>query len=152
MTTPNTVADETGGVGFPAVRTPVDGLQDLYSQEAGQDVGTDTPTRQEFKDEADINILLARFGVTTEQQRPMTWGQEIDYNIDLQGALALIAQARSVEAQIPPELRSKYPTWRHMVNGIESGMYGDDIAALRAEQKAKEKEKVTETTSATPVT
>lgn len=127
-------------------------MQEEWSAAGGLDTGRDTPTRQEFKDEADLNILLARFGVTGDNQRQMTWGQEIDYNMDLQAALALIEEAKRVEGTIPPELRQKYPTWRHMVSGIESGAYGNDIAQLRAEQKAKEDKKVPEPPSGDPVT
>lgn len=92
-------------------------------------------TRQEFKDESDLNILLARFGVQNAQQRPMTWGQEIDWNTDLQQAIEAIKQARQAQLNVPAELAAKYPTWRHVLNGAETGEYADDLQKL-AKDKA----------------
>lgn len=121
----------------PSIRTQIDGLEDEYSLATALDTSADPMlTRQEYKDEADLNILLSRFGVPGA--RPMTWGQEIDWNTDLQQALGAMEQAKSVENTVPEELKSKYPTWRHVLNAVENGAYGNDLKAL-AEQKAKDK-------------
>lgn len=119
-------------------RTQIDGLEDEYSEMAAMPIDETMITRQEFKDEADLNILLGRFGVTSNQERPMQWGQEIDYNTDLQQALHAIAEARKVERTVPDELRAKYPTWRHVLTGVETGEYADDCARVRADRKKAE--------------
>lgn len=124
-------------------RTQIDDDFDKVSQATGLDANEPLITRQEFKDEADLNILLARFGVNA-QQRPMTWGQEIDWNTDLQQALNAISEARQAEFNVPPELQSKYPTWRHVLNGAETGEYADDLMRLaktRADTAAAEQTK-----------
>lgn len=115
-------------------RTQIDDDFDDVSNATGLDANEPLITRQEFKDEADLNILLARFGVNA-QARPMTWGQEIDWNTDLQQALHAISEARQAQYNVPPELLAKYPTWRHVLNGAETGEYADDLQNL-AKQKA----------------
>lgn len=113
----------------PAERTQDDNQQDFYSDLSGLDTGEETLTRQEFKDETDINIMLSRFGVN-QQQRVMEYGKEIDYNLDLQQALAAVDTARRANLNVPEELRSKYPTWREVLNGAENGQYQADLQDL----------------------
>lgn len=104
-----------------ATRTQVDEDQDLYSLETGLDfAGTTDLARQEFKDEADLNILLKRFGVGGAMQRPLSWGQA-DYDLDLQRAIGAVEDAKRAHRAMPEELRKIYPTWRDMLNAIESG-------------------------------
>lgn len=125
----------------PAERTQVDGLEDEYSLLTGTDTGTDTATRQEMKDESDINILLARFGVNTPIRGGLDYGAEIDYNMDLQQALGAIESARRANTAVPEELREKYPTWREVLNGAETGEYQKDLQTL-ATDKAIEAEQM----------
>lgn len=124
----------------PDERTQVDGQQEKYSLQSGIDfTGTDVIVRQEYKDDADINKMLARFGLDT-QLRQMTWGAEIDERIDLQQALFAIDQAKRI--QIPEELRGKYPTWQDILNAAETGAYQYDLTQLeRRKKEAEEKEK-----------
>lgn len=133
--------------GIPAVRTQADGRQEEFSDLAATDVGTDSYTRQEFKDEADLNILLARFGVNTPIRTGGQYGQEIDYNLDLQQAFAAIEAARRANLAVPPELQTKYPTWREVLNAAETGEYAHDLQNLadwKAAEAAKAAEKQTE--------
>lgn len=97
-------------------------------------------TRQEFKSDTDINILLARFGVD-QPQRQMQWGAEVDYNMDLQQAYAAVAQAQGIMAHVPQELREKYRNSAQVLGAIESGEYERDLAELqktRSEKTAQE--------------
>lgn len=122
-----------------AERTQDDNLQDQYSQLTGLDfTGTESLTRQEFKDEADLNILLARYGVA--QVRPMEYGKDVDYSLDLQSALNALDAASAAQFDVPPELRDKYPTWRHVLNGAESGEYQQDLLNLAAKKKQADAE------------
>lgn len=123
--------------GIPMERTQKDGAQKEYSDAAGIDTGTDGGARQEFKDEADINILLSRFGINTQVRTDGKYGAEIDYNLDLQQAYAAIESARRATSAVPEELREKYPTWREMLNATETGEYQHDLQNL-ADWKAKE--------------
>lgn len=124
-----------------AIRSQADDLQDEISDATGLDTGTETLTRQEFKDEADLNILLSRFGANAMSRQP-EWGGETDFTLDLQGALAAIAQAKEADLQVPPELREKYPTWRDVLNGAETGEYQTDLKML-AQVKANEQRRKT---------
>lgn len=97
-------------------------------------------TRQEFKEDTDINILLARFGVNTQVRNDMQW-TEIDYTTDLQKAYAALDAAKRADTGVPPELRDKYPNYLALMSGIERGEYQKDLADLanqRGEQKKRE--------------
>jgi len=128
----------------PAERTQVDGKQDAYSDAAGIDFSdTELMTRQEFKDEADLNILLSRFGVNTMVRTDGRYGSEVDYNLDLAQALAAIESARRANLAVPDELREKYTDWRSVLNAAESGEYQADLQNLadwKAAEEAKKKE------------
>lgn len=120
---------------FKAVRKQTDGKQHLYSEASAFFTGTETLVRQEDADSADINVLLSRYGVSPTSNRTPEWNQEIDYSIDLQTALGAAQAGRDAHAQMPPELRRKYPTWGHMVAAIESGEYEKDLQKLTARQE-----------------
>lgn len=83
--------------------------------------GTTHTTRQEFKNEADINIMLNRFGVAGAQQRSAEYGKDIDFNIDLQTALNAVQQAKLAYAALPPNLRDKYTSWQSLLNALNEG-------------------------------
>lgn len=107
----------------PAIRTQSDGLGDIVSLETGLDASA-SPTnrdmaRQEFKQEADINVQLAKFGVFAPQ-RQLYFG-DVDYGIELQEALAAIADAKNAWRQMPEEIQKRYRTWQSLLNALETG-------------------------------
>lgn len=105
----------------PAIRTQVDELQDQYSDEAGLDCSGDKDmARQEFKEEADVNTILLRFGLGASHGLPKTFG-ETDYDLDLQNALHAIRDAKAAHSRLPEELKADYPTWQSFLNAVESG-------------------------------
>lgn len=110
----------------PAIRTQSDYLGDEASLEAGTDSG-DAPdmARQEFKDEADINKLLARYGVQPLTKEPI-YG-DVDYNLDLQQALAAIDTAGQAWQSLPKNLKEKYPTWQLLLNALHEGRLKIDM-------------------------
>lgn len=125
--------------GYPkAIRSQADDLGDEFSQASGIDTGDELLTRQEFKEEADINFILNRYGVNAAVR---TDGQyrEIDYNLDLQQALAAIQSARVATTHVPEELRDKYPNWVAVLNGAETGQYQKDLQTLADKQAEREK-------------
>lgn len=100
------------------------------------DIGQDNPTidctkdrpdgttntdmaRQEFKDEADINYILSRYGISAPRGAP-TYG-EWDDTLDLQVALESVRDARYAYYQLPPELRDKFPRMEDMLTALENG-------------------------------
>lgn len=116
-----------------AIRTRHDERGQEYSNRfAISFVDTTSVARQEFKDEADINIMLKRFGVN-HQQRTLTFGEQ-DYTIDLQAALSAIDQSKRVYARMAPEVKEIYPTWQKFVSGLNSGALAKDLERI---EKAK---------------
>ena len=123
--------------------------RDDISDANGLDTGTETTTRQEFAQEADINYILDRFGVN-QQQRPVTYG-EVDYTVDLQQTLHAAEQLKRAHLNVPDELRDKYPTWESVLAAAETGEYQNDLdtVKLAREQAAirqKQAEAMEETT------
>lgn len=118
------------------VRTQNDGEQRAYSLLARIDTGPDTPTRQEFAEEADINNILMKYGAAP--QRPFEGDKEIDYNLDLQQAYEALEQVSKTNFNVPAELRQKYPTWRHVLTAVETGQYEYDLKALDTHRKRTE--------------
>lgn len=103
-----------------AIRSQADDLGDFYSQVAGTDtVGWVDMARQEFKADADITSMLARFGVMTPQ-RPLQFG-EVDFSIDLQQAISAVTEAKRVWERMPPEIKADFPTWQTLLNAANSG-------------------------------
>lgn len=75
--------------------------------------------RQEFKDEADINYMLSKFGVTQPRNAP-TYG-EWDDSIDLQQALEATREARRGFNNLPKELRDKFNTLEDFMRAVDNG-------------------------------
>lgn len=75
--------------------------------------------RQEFKEEADINYMLSRFGITQPRGTP-TYG-EWDDTIDLQSALQSVSDARSAFNQLDKTLRDKFPRMEDLLTALENG-------------------------------
>lgn len=135
----------------PAIRSQADNLGDMMSLESGTVIDDEVLVREEFAAEADIHNILGKYGIN-EQMRPVKYGEGIDYTMDLQQAMmAVESAAEGYERSVPPELRSKYPTWKEWLNGVSNGLYKNDLQNLakskdEAEQRAKakqeEKEKV----------
>lgn len=128
---------------IPAIRTQIDGLEDEASMETGISFeGTEAITRQEFRDEADINIILSRFGAA--QQRTDGIYTDTDYTLDLQQAFAAVEAAQKANLNVPPELRDKYPSWKEVLTGAESGEYERDLILLEEHKAAQTQQRKAE--------
>lgn len=80
--------------------------------------------RQEFGKDADINVMLKRFGISGFAPRGVAqWGQEIDYDLDLQQALDGVAAAQAAHRKMSAELRERFPTWQSLLNALVSGEF-----------------------------
>lgn len=111
----------------PAERTQPDGQQDVYSADATIDC-SDLPdtTRQEFAQEADINLMLSKFGVMHGQARVPQY-TETDYSLDLQTALSTIADAKRAHSTLPDDVKKRYPTWIEFHAAVENGDYQKNV-------------------------
>lgn len=127
-------SDYTKPIAFNlAIRTHNDTESDTVSKATALDTGNETPVRQEFGHDADVNNLLNKYNVDP-RGRPIEF-QEVDYSTDLQQALHAVDVARTVVNHVPEELRSAFPTWQHVLNGAENGTYA---AALKDLDDRKE--------------
>lgn len=121
----------------PAIRTQADERGDEYSKKAAI-VGDGTPslTRQEQKNDADINVLLSRFGVNQQIRTGGRFGEHDD-QLDLHTALQAVAAARTANFNVPDELREKYPDWKTVLAGAENGSYEKDLEQLHAKRRSE---------------
>lgn len=118
-----------------AIRTQVDELNEQYSYLTALDCSNlPDMTRQEFKDESDVNKVLARYGVNTPMREPTY--MSVDYNQDLQQALDAISTAQEAIRQLPDPLRAKYGSWDRLMTGLYDGTFKTDLAAQIAKDKA----------------
>lgn len=117
-------------------RTQADGDQEHYSLLTALDCSTHPAiTRQEFRDETDVNNILARYGVDG-LRRPIQYS-EVDYDMDLQQSLEAIREAERAVNRLPEALRTKYTTWERLLDGAFSGEFKQDLATYEADQTAK---------------
>lgn len=121
-----------------AIRGQYDGKEDDFSDNAVIDYTNDpeakSETRQEFKDEADINNILKKFGVDafTHDSRFFV---ETNYHLDLQQLIGAAADVQEAHAKLPDDLRQLFPSVEAMLAAARNG---DLRTALdqRAEQDA----------------
>lgn len=119
------------------IRTQADGLNEIYSVATAIDCSNlPDMARQEFKDETDVNKLLARYGVEAMMRGEPQYA-EIDYTMDLQQSLESIREAERAIAKLPVELRTKYSTWERLLDGAYNGEFKTDLTAYH-EAKAME--------------
>lgn len=93
------------------------------------DIGRDNPTidcsgdndmaRQEYKDEADINYMLSKFGITQPRGTPV-YG-EWDDTVDLQSALQSVSDARAAFKELPDQLKNKFHRMEDLLTALENG-------------------------------
>lgn len=117
------------------MRTQTDGLGRQYSKRGGLDCSQSKDmARQEFKQEADINVMLSRFGVNQQQRTTVQFG-EADYTVDLQQAMHSINETQRAYARMDPAIRKIYPNYQKFVQGVMAGAVSKDLARLETERK-----------------
>lgn len=67
-------------------------------------------TQQQFKDEADINVIVRRFGLTGQMPETVRVPHSGDFTgiVDFQGAMNAVVQAREAFMELPAELRARF--------------------------------------------
>ena len=136
---------------FPVPRRQGDNRQDEYSRATAiefdqRDEESRDRTRQEFKQETDINVILSRFNPAIGlPQRAVTYGEQ-DFTIDLQQAHIAISDAQKTWMHLPKHLRIKYPNWQKMLDAMHRGDLKKDLEdhqlelARRKDAEASKKE------------
>lgn len=75
--------------------------------------------RQEFAQDADINHMLNKFGITPERGAP-TFG-EWDDTLDLQQALTSVAEAKTAFGDLPEKLKTKFGSMEELLTAYNNG-------------------------------
>ena len=83
---------------------------DAVSKETALDTGEDAVTQQCFKDECDINILLAKFAVTGQLPENVRVPQYLDFEeaFDFQSSMNVIRAAEEAFNAMPAEVRDRF--------------------------------------------
>lgn len=92
------------------VRSPFNYDGDVVSHKTGLDC-SDSPTRaqQHFRDECDINVLVARFARTGVPEAPPAPPMSaFDEIFDYQSAMQTVIDARSSFQSLPSNIRSRF--------------------------------------------
>lgn len=74
-------------------------------------------TRQEYKLQADISYQVARFGVGMHP----AYGDQDFSMLDLDAALALVADSREAWARLPQAIRARYGSWAAVEHAAQTG-------------------------------
>lgn len=127
---------------FAVPRHQGDNKQDEYNRRTAVIFNpADDTTRQEYKTESDINVILDRFGIDAFKNMPTPNSTgTFDFTIGLQDAMHAANGAREVFAQLPEGLRAKYKTWQAMMTAAENGSLEKDLdrsAELLKERRAR---------------
>lgn len=91
----------------------------MIEQHNGEITENKDMARQEFKNDADINYMLNKFGITPERGAP-TFG-EWDDTLDLQQALTSVAEAKTAYAELPTELKNKFGSMEELLKAYNNG-------------------------------
>lgn len=85
----------------------------------GSDLKCDDPslTQQQFADDADINVMMARFGVTGQMPAPLRLPSYGDFSSanDFRSAMELVSDARNEFMSLPADIRARFGNDPHML-------------------------------------
>lgn len=92
------------------LRTPYNYDRNLVSDETGLKCEDPSLTQQDQAEDADINVIVRRFGVTGEVPitTRMPLYQDYDGVFDFRSAVETIMQAEEAFAQVPAEIRARF--------------------------------------------
>lgn len=100
------------------VENPTLDASDAHIHDIDETVNVDR-ARQEYKNDADINYMLSRLGVTQPRGAPV-YG-EWDDNIDLQMAIESVREAKTGFRSLPEELQKKFGTLEDFLTAVDNG-------------------------------
>lgn len=103
-----------------AIREQHDDMQNQLSDQAATFCTTEEDkTRQEFKQDADVNTTLLRHGLPVAGLKTPVYTDN-NTDIDLQDAIQIVETVRTAHADLPEHIRARYPTWQHLLTAAMS--------------------------------
>lgn len=124
----------------PATKSIATAVADFRERVAVDFTDSEDMTRQEYKEEADINTILHRFAVTgvAPPTRTPVYGDR-DFDIDLHAGYIAMADAQRAFLKLPKLLREHYGTYLKMLDAVHDGSFKqllidavDELDARRA--------------------
>lgn len=99
-------------------------------------------TRQEFKDECDVNFVLRQYGVREPRGGPLRYGVEVDDAVDMQAMYANVASIADAYRASPALFRKAYPTLESLIAALAAGevdasLWREEAAAAAAADSVK---------------
>lgn len=120
-----------------AIRTQIDDLGDIYAIESATDC-SNLPdlARQEFRDDADVNKILARYGIDGARQRPVVFGER-DTDMELSRAISMLKHAEATWHQMPPEIKQRFKTPDALVKAADTGELAEVLEMIKPKDPAE---------------
>lgn len=76
--------------------------------------------REEFAEDADVNVILRRFGAVPPQLRQPVFGEQ-DFSLDLRDHLDAVRAAAESWQAVPLSVRRRYANWSELNEAVEQG-------------------------------
>lgn len=125
------------------LRTPYNYDMDAASDEAGISfVGTESRTQQQFAEEADINTIVRRFGLTGQMPENIGFPEYGDFSEvhDYQTSLNILREADEAFLRIPAEIRARFANDpQQLLEFLHDGNNRDEALKLGLIPKPPEK-------------
>lgn len=104
------INEDTGEIMPAFMRTPYNFDTDANSDQTGLACHDKHRTDQQFKDDADINVIVERFGVTGERPPTMQWPEEAEFmeTFDFQTSMNVIRKAQEAFGELPAKVRARF--------------------------------------------
>lgn len=82
----------------------------VVSDETATETGPDSVVQQQFLDDADINVIMRRYGMTSAMPSGVAGGVYGDFTgiTDYESAVAAIERAQEGFMKLPPEVRERF--------------------------------------------
>ena len=103
----------------PIARTAFDGREkELSDASATWNPDPEVGARQEFKEDADINNLLRRYGAVPASEVDLGW---FDDSLTLQNAYLAVQAAKASFQGLPQNVKDHFHSWEAMYQAIARG-------------------------------
>ena len=104
----------------PATKNHLDiGADDPVADHSHRDGENEDTARQEYKQDADINTMLTKFGIIPKAGTPI-YG-EWDDTLELQVALMATREAQNAWKDLPEDLKQRFGNMETLLAAVENG-------------------------------
>lgn len=103
--------DDDGVIHVPFLRTAYNYDMNKASDETGLDCSTmPSKVQQQFKDDADINTIVKRFGLTGELPKDLAVPQSGDFTdvVDFHSAMNIVRASEEAFMEMPADVRKRF--------------------------------------------